>query len=39
MSGSVLTSGMSQGSEPLARYPSESTMTGTMYLIAIRTAS
>ena len=39
MSGSVVTSGMSHGSEPLARYPSESTITGTMYLMAIRTAS
>ena len=39
MSGRFFGSGISQGSEPFARYPSESTMTGTMYLIAIRIAS
>ena len=37
--GSVVGSGMSHGSEPLARKPSESTITGTMYLAAMRTAS
>ncbi len=37
--GSVDASGISQGSEPLARKPSLSTITGTMYLAAIRTAS
>ncbi len=39
MGGSVAGSGMSHGSEPLARKPSDSTITGTMYLMAIRTAS
>ena len=39
MGGSVVGSGMSHGSEPLARKPSVSTITGTMYLTAIRTAS
>ena len=39
MGGSVVGSGMSHGSEPLARKPSDSTMTGTMYLMAIRTDS
>ena len=37
--GSVDGSGMSHGSEPLARKPSESTKTGTMYFTAMRTAS
>jgi hypothetical protein len=37
--GSVFKSGISHGSEPLARNPSLRTMTGTMYLAAIRTAS
>ncbi len=39
MGGRVAGSGISHGSEPLARNPSDSTMTGTMYLSAIRTAS
>jgi hypothetical protein len=33
------TSGIGQGSEPLARYPSVSTTTGVMYFTAIRNAS
>ena len=37
--GSVLTSGINHGSEPLARKPSLNTMTGIMYLAAMRTAS
>ena len=37
--GSVIASGMSHGSEPLARNPSLSTITGSMYLAASRTAS
>jgi hypothetical protein len=39
MSGSESTSGSSQGSEPFARYASESRKTGVRYLSAIRTAS
>jgi hypothetical protein len=39
MGGSVVGSGINHGSEPLARNPSESTITGTMYLTAMRTAS
>ena len=39
MGGSVAGSGISHGSEPLARKPSLSTMTGTMYFTAMRTAS
>ncbi|CAB4750233.1 unannotated protein [freshwater metagenome] len=38
-SGNVATSGIFQGSEPLAMYPSESKNTGTRYVVAIRTAS
>jgi len=37
--GSFVASGMSHGSEPFARNPSLSTITGTMYLAASRTAS
>ena len=37
--GSVSGSGISHGSEPLARKPSLSTITGTMYFAAILTAS
>ena len=37
--GSVPTSGISHGSEPFARYASESRYTGVRYLTAIRTAS
>ena len=39
MSGSDATSGISHGSEPLARYASDRQNTGVRYLIAIRTAS
>ena len=39
MSGSDSTSGSSHGSEPFARYASESRKTGVRYLSAIRTAS
>ena len=39
MSGRESTSGISHGSEPFARYASESRKTGVRYLIAIRAAS
>ena len=39
MSGSVATSGMSHGSEPFARYASESRKTGVRYFTAMRAAS
>jgi len=39
MGGSVAGSGMSHGSDPFARKPSLSTMTGSMYFVAMRTAS
>src|SRR5665647_2888822 len=39
MSGMSETSGTCHGSEPLARYPSDSTMTGVRYVMAIRAAS
>ena len=39
MSGSSDTSGSCHGSDPLARYPSDSRMTGVRYLMAMRAAS
>src|SRR5688572_17008521 len=39
MSGSFSTAGMRHGSAPFARYPSDSNITGVMYLSAMRAAS